>query len=146
MPNVVDCRDGLTAEVLAGLRAAQRASLAVKGPTTAALGYWVDDELTVALVHCASHTLMRVPQMTIAPPVGPQLVRAPQPKLEGVLLDVRNARDNPFWDRLTAVLRVGDIVRITGEHGHTVLSIRANGATIATLRLPRSAAAGQSAA
>ena len=136
-PPVFDVRGGLTQDVLDGFHRAERVTVAIKGPQSAAVGYWVYDRLSIALIRCESATLMRVPPAALHPPLGPQLVRAPQAPMRGVLLDIPHTRDNEFWSRVLGLVRVGDVLRIGGENDSRTLSIQANGVHVGSLRLPR---------
>src|SRR6185295_7583875 len=52
-PRVVDLRNGLSQEFLAGLQGSERVLLATKSVDTAVFGYWIDDELTIGLISSA---------------------------------------------------------------------------------------------
>ena len=137
-PRLLDVRAGLTEEALDGLRAAQRVSVAVKDARTAAIAFWVNDQLSIALVRCDAQTLLRIPRVMLHPPVGPRLVRALPRRLEGVLLDIPQAQQDSFWSRVTSVLRVGDVIRIAADSSSlkATLFIEVNGAQVAGIRLP----------
>jgi hypothetical protein len=149
-PRVVDVRDGLSEEVLDGLRQATRVLVALKSPLTAVLGYWRDDELTIALIK-NSHAMM------IRPSAGPPIEPAPPYRpmrpvpsanviAHGVLLDVHNAQADAFWSRVVGVLRAGDVVYVANELGRMALHIESEGSRVASLLLPKPQRVGRSAA
>lgn len=141
-PKVFDARHGLTADVLEDLRRSQRVSLAVKDLRTAALGFWIGDELRVALV--ASDPLLlhirRVSRADLSE--GQMHVFRPQgvrPK-RGVIFSTENAGSDAFWSRLIGVLREGDTLRIAEDSdkpGLLQVQVFAGGSRVASLRVPR---------
>ena len=141
-PKVFDARHGLTADLLEGLRQAQRVSLAVKDLRTSALGFWVGDELRVALVD-SDPLLLHVRRVSRAELASGQThVFRPQgvrPKL-GVIFSTENAESDAFWSRLIGVVREGDTLRIAEDFekpGLLQVQVFAGGSRVASLRVPR---------
>lgn len=141
-PKLFDARHGLTADVLEGLRRSQRVSLAVKDLRTAALGFWVGDELTVALID-SDPLLLHIRRVSRADlSAGQMHVFRPQgvrPK-PGVIFSTENAGSDAFWSRLSGVLREGDTLRLAEDFdkpGLVQVQVFAGGSRVASLRLPR---------
>ncbi|HEY3060119.1 MAG TPA: hypothetical protein VGL99_14255 [Chloroflexota bacterium] len=140
-PLVVDIRKGLTEDILDGLRRAERVLLAAKGLNTGALGYWIDDQLTIAILDCAMSRIIRLPARSevlyeVPTPFVPgrqrRLTRSP-------MLDIATV-DNEFWSRVLGVLRVGDVLRVAPDPDHPgnpALYVSSHGIRVALLRLPR---------
>jgi len=146
-PRVVDVRGGLSEEVLDGLRRATRVLLALKGPLTAGLGYWVDDELTIALIR-NSHAMVVRPSAPASSTGSSELMPVETARVlsSGVILDVHDAQADAFWSRAVGVLRAGDVVFVASELGRMTLHIESDGHRVASLVLPKSADHRQSAA
>ena len=153
-PLVVDIRSGITDEVLAGLRKAERVVIGVKAFNTAAIGYWVDDELRVALIHCVMSRMIRVPRTPdMRFEMAPTLVsRVGDHFLPGLLVDISDAQRNDLWSRALGVLREGDVLRIAPDPNAARVpclqvqnkSAPLAGAPVASVRLPiRGAARGK---
>jgi hypothetical protein len=140
-PRVVDVRDGLTAEVLDGLRRADRVVLAVKGADTAVLGYWIGEELGMALIASAVTRMLLAPHRVgseLTPDMRPAMVHPRSPG--GVVLDIAHAREDEFWSRALGVLRVGDVLRVAHDAeapSRAALQITSQGARVGSLRLPK---------
>jgi hypothetical protein len=149
-PEVVDLRPGLTAEFLEGMRRADRVVIAAKGLNTGALGYWLDEHLTIGVLECAIARVIRIPrrnevQVQLTPTTVPGSEVALQP---GVLLDLHTAGDE-FWGRVLGVVRAGDTLRVAPDPdkpGTPALYVFSHGVRVALLRLPRPPARRRSAA
>ena len=140
-PLVFDIRKGLTEDILDGLRRAERVLLAVKAFNTGALGYWIDDQLTIAILECAMGRIIRLPARSEI------LFEMPTPFVPGrqrrlprsPMLDIATA-GNEFWSRVLGVLRVGDVLRVAPDPDHPgnpSLYVSSHGVRVALLRLPR---------
>jgi hypothetical protein len=136
----------MSVEVLEGLRRAQRVSLAVKDNRTAVLGYWVDEELNVALLESGPF-LLHVPRAApndVVVGSGPfthkfSLRGTPRPR-PGVVFDTSTAAADSFWSRLLGVVREGDVIRLGDDHdnpGLVLLHVYANKSRVASIRVPR---------
>ena len=144
-PRVYDIRHGLTPEVLDGLRQAQRVSLAGKDSRTAVLGFWIGEELSVALIDSDS-LLLEIRRVTPGDISGAIHTFKPRPRpspsaSHRVVFDTQSAATDPFWSRLLGVLREGDVVRLANDDakpGMLLLHVYANQSRVASLRLPRS--------
>ncbi len=142
-PRVYDARPGLTSEVLDRLREAQRASLAVKDGRTAVLGFWIGEELSVALIDSESLLLeiRRVTPGELRGAIRTLEPRSAAPPARRVVFTTQSAATDPFWSRLLGVLREGDVVRLANDHdkpGLLLLHVYAQQSRVASLRLPRS--------
>src|SRR5262249_37769141 len=140
MPRVVDIRSGLTEEVIDGLQRATRVILAVKNPKTAVLGYWLDDELTIALIKGSGGLLIKIPPQPLLPAGPIQQLRIGRTRAEGVLRHIRKPASDGFWDRVLSVVRPGDVLYLsaeTNELGRHALHVEADGARVASLLLPK---------
>jgi hypothetical protein len=152
----VDIRLGLPQNVLDDLRRAQRISLAVKNTQSGLLGYWIDDELHIALLESEPLWELRYPQLgTLTEGQGegqaPIVRGASAVQLKGVILDIPEAQLSDTWSRLLGLVRVGDVLRLgmdAGTPGRVVMKVRANRALVGEVVLmapgraqPRSAAA-----
>ena len=141
-PVVVDIRKGLSPEVIAGLRRAERVLIGAKGLNTGALGYWVDDQLTICVLECATARVIRLPSRReimyeMPTPYVPGV--RPRRLMPGVMLDIATS-DNEFWGRVLGVIRPGDVLRIAPDPDHAgneALYVTARGVRVAMLRLPR---------
>jgi hypothetical protein len=140
-PRVVDIRSGLTEEVLDGLRRADRVVLAVKTSQTAALGYWVGDELTIAVLASAFSQVMLLPHQMIEGFGAPAVSTLKQPaRQRGVLLDVPHAAEDDFWGRVLGVLRPGDVVMVTHDTAaprRAAVQVSSHGQRVVSLTLPK---------
>jgi len=142
-PRVHDIRRGLTPEVLDSLRRAQRVSLAVKDMRTAVLGFWMGEELSVALIDSDS-LLLEIRAVTagdISGAIHTFKPRPTPPPAHRVVWTTQSAATDPFWSRLLGVLREGDVVRLANDQdkpGMLLLHVYANQSRVASLRLPRS--------
>lgn len=142
-PRVYDARSGLTSEVLDRLRQAQRVSLAVKDRRTAVLGFWIGEELSVALIDTDSLLLeiRRVTTDDLHGAVSTFRPRPAPPPSQRVVFTTKSAASDPFWSRLLGVLREGDVVRLANDHdkpGMLLLHVYADQSRVASLRLPGS--------
>jgi len=73
-------RGGLTPDVLESLRRADRVSLAIKDNRTAVLGFWIADELRVALIDAEPLLLqVRPGPSRSSPPIRPLHAPLPRP-------------------------------------------------------------------
>ncbi len=149
-PLVVDIRKGVTEDILDGLRRAERVLLAAKGLNTGALGYWIDDQLTIAILACAMSRIIRLPARSkVLYELPTAFVPGGQRRLtRGPMLDIVTA-DNEFWSRVLGVVRAGDVLRVAPdpEHpGNPALYVSSHGMRVALLRLPRPRQDRQSAA
>jgi hypothetical protein len=143
-PRVLDVRRGLTEEVLDHLRRARRVVLVPKGNRTAALGYWLDEQLHVAIFNSEGLPWIRVPPQS-TPPL--QLVGAPFRTVgrghrfaSGVLMDIPDAQQDDFWTRFTSLLRPGDVLRLGVDPltaRHPVLRVSTARTTFAVVNIPR---------
>jgi hypothetical protein len=73
--HVHDLRGGLTPDVLESLRRADRGSLAIKDNRTAVLGFWIADELRVALIDAEPQLLQVRPGPTRSSPPSDHCMR-----------------------------------------------------------------------
>ncbi len=139
---VWDVRSGLTPEVLAGFRRAQRVSLAVKDNRTAVLGFWVGDELQVALIESEPLVMLvrRGPPLDLGGSIQKFSPRHATRPVGGVLFDTDAAGADAFWSRLLGLLREGDIVRLGEDHdkpGLVLLHVYVDKSRVASIRVPR---------
>jgi hypothetical protein len=140
-PRIYDVRRGLTADLLLGLRRADRASLAVKDDRTAAFGFWVGDELGVALIE-SDPLIMQVRRLAPADVPGTMLRFSPRPaqrRPRGVVFDTHTAAMESFWSRLLGLVRPEDILRLGQDFdkpGRLLLHVYANQSRVASMRVP----------
>jgi hypothetical protein len=116
--------------------------IGVKAFNTAAIGYWLGDELRVALIHCVMSRLIRVPRTPGESrfEMAPMLAYRGSSLLPDVFVDISDAQRNDAWSRVLGVVREGDVLRIAPDpHAPRVpcLQAEANGAPVASVRLPR---------
>jgi hypothetical protein len=103
-PLVFDARNGLQPEALQELAAADRVTVAFKDTRTAVLGYWhrragLDDSEQMGVVVVPSNRArVPLPPGKVADQVVGWWLRA----------DIRQAQENPRWQRILSMLRPGD--------------------------------------
>jgi hypothetical protein len=115
--------------------------LHAKGLDAAALGYWIDDQLTVALIASNASKVLQIPHV-VAGTFERARIIIPDTRrgLIGVLLDNRAPGGNVFWSRVVGMLQPGDVLRVAPEPDAALqlaLVITSHGKRVGSLRLPR---------